>query len=453
MVAACCGRLRDYGVDVWRPCTGIGVTGCSTREAVATVRHVKNGAELTKGEFVSFEKNGGGKYVLCGNCSRFVIMAHLGPKLNEATGKNAMRASTFINDVLMITGTKDKRQIKVPGDAAGLFLEAGRLDKEEEETESMSDDGDPASPDAPRRNPRRVSTLADAPAASAVCPEDPLDELWPMARPLIPRNCFTHSVLVTMFRVLLINDGYIGVGKTAFDDHVEGQFVLRFFARLYPAISCTVFDELIGKPTPKGSKWDVREKNLIFIPRPRCLRTYMGSPYSIVSVITISSEVIMDVIKIFSKLGLRSLCLAVNFDKVHVTNKHCEVIQDWPTSDSLRKEPFVVGFKTMDDLSGARRSYAELANKSEIPENELADGVETVVLSDLENKLPRGLLVAGLPIGAENQTLIRNIVGRIRQEVLKAGMYVVYAGGDGAGPNIKALKSLPRACTSTTRVR
>ncbi|KAJ1452575.1 hypothetical protein M885DRAFT_568477, partial [Pelagophyceae sp. CCMP2097] len=187
-------------------------------------------------------------------------MAHAQPLLEKATGKSEnMKAADAINDLLKILGVHRKQ-------TAAAQLEDARSETRRITLESSSKD-----------------ERAEA---------DSLDVLWPLARHLIPRDCFTHSLIVTICCVLLIRDGRKCYGRSAFDGHLEGDAVLRLQVSLYPQVPASVFDVLRGDATPKGENWDVRTKNFIFFASPRTLRLYMGTSYSAVSVGTISSEVV-----------------------------------------------------------------------------------------------------------------------------------------------------------------
>jgi hypothetical protein len=70
--------------------------------------------------------------------------------------------------------------------------------------------------------------------------------LFREARKHIPKNSFTHSLIVTTCRKLLIEAGEKGHGRSPFDGHKEGENVMRFFVMIYPAYPASLFEALRG---------------------------------------------------------------------------------------------------------------------------------------------------------------------------------------------------------------
>ena len=166
------------------------------------------------------------------------------------------------------------------------------------------------------------------------------------------------------------------------------------------------------------------KKNLICVPCGRSMRRYTGSPFPMISVLTISSEVVCDVISALSKLGLHSKGPAVTFDKIH-TSAHCAVVIDWPSdsSNEVVKLAYLVGGLTKADLSGARLALSDLAQGCEkLEEATLATGFVTIMLHDTGGLLVNGLLAAAIPVAAENAELLFALLMRLRAEVFKAGI-------------------------------
>ena len=218
----CAGRFweGDDSTGVWVPCKGNGATYCTNREAKTTVRvrnqQIKDGAKFAS---MSFQK--ATKIWTCAGCSNIVIRAHVQPLLEAASSKSSMEEANFIDDVLKITGTKNttrckKRPNHDSSTPEGFFNEPGTDDEEEEEEwqqqEAQPDDAtDAPAPPVRRRSLRRVTLAKPEPPVT----EDPLDLLWPAARPLIPRFCFVYSIIVTICRVLLIQNGVETLGRSA----------------------------------------------------------------------------------------------------------------------------------------------------------------------------------------------------------------------------------------------
>ena len=107
-----------------------------------------------------------------------------------------------------------------------------------------------------RRGAGRAATVARRPKATPSKSnetEDELDALFRLARPLIPDISFFRSEIITGCRVLLWKKGgYLGIGRSPWDDHFHGQAVLRFWVGLYPFLSVSLCRELAGPPTPKA---------------------------------------------------------------------------------------------------------------------------------------------------------------------------------------------------------
>jgi hypothetical protein len=409
-MVACCGMRRVGSSVLWTPCPGAATVRCDEDQANVAVSFTAKTKSTNFGTEWSWEKKGD-KLRFCGDCALLVVMANAQPLLKNATGKSEkMKTAEAINDLLLILGVHRKQTA-----AAQLKDARSKLWRASEQSSSK-----------------------DTPAAA-----DPLDELLPLARPLIPRDCFTHSLLVTICRVLLIHDGKLGYGRSAFDGHFEGVDVLRFQAMLYPWVPASVFDALRGLPTPRGKKWDVCSKNLIFFADARTLRRYMGTPYSMRDVGTISSEVVSVVVGMLKRAG--KFALACTLDKVH-GNSSCAVVMD---GSGDKKRPFVCGAATQDDLSGAFLDYADLAGENGLDEKRLATGVLTILVHDLEGYFKNGLLAFVIPIGVETSGLIFAVMMRLRDEFFKAGCYLVHVGGDGAKSNLSAFEAIKAASTGT----
>ena len=233
-----------------------------------------------RGDQHSFVKDGNGKYKICADCAIVVVMAHYNPKLKASTGKERnMEMRDFCRDMLMMGGVLEEgHAFSAPNTAQGMY-------------DAVMNKPKPKVDDSQRET--RSSALADESSEEEEGEDedkDPLDELWPLARHLIPRNCFLHSIIVTSLRVLIMHDDDHVIDNAIWDRTFEGQMVLRWQVRLSPFLSNSMLQSLLGKITPKNKKWDVREQNLIFLASPRTVQRYAGTPFSLVSVLSISSE-------------------------------------------------------------------------------------------------------------------------------------------------------------------
>jgi hypothetical protein len=249
----------------------------------------------------------GGILWLCADCTIRVSEAILAPVYGKCTSRSGnMKEREFLCNVTKI--------------AAYFSLE--QSDGDEEDV-------------VPKRRVTASVTPTNAPSASD---DDLLDWVWLLARPLIPRYCFTRSFIVTICRVLLINNGkqVKGVGRSAFCGHVEGEDVLRFALVIYAAHSASIFDLFqgslfveefwglitsspLGSATPKGGPWDVRYKNLIGFPGRGMLQRYISTPLSLASVLCVSSEAINKVITVLKLSRMIGISVALTFDKVCAT--------------------------------------------------------------------------------------------------------------------------------------
>ena len=184
--------------------------------------------------------------------------------------------------------------------------------------------------------------------------------MFRLARPLIPDVSLFRSEIITGCRVLLWKKGgYEGIGRSPWDNHFHGQVVLKFWVGLYPFLSKSLCTELAGPPTPKGEAWSASAKNLIWMPTRATLSDYMGTPYPLVSVLTVHQQLLVDSLALIRHgSGVQRPSVFITFDKVHV-NKQGDIIYDGG-------EPFFVGGLTRTDLTGALRSYAELRRVSKV---------------------------------------------------------------------------------------
>ena len=74
----------------------------------------------------------------------------------------------------------------------------------------------------------------------------------------------------------------------------------------------------MGPPTPKGGDWDIKSKNLIFLPSQKTMRNYTGSPFTLRSVLTLganSNDTIISAIATFKSAGVDPCVVALTFDK------------------------------------------------------------------------------------------------------------------------------------------
>ena len=357
----------------------------------------------------------------------------------EKTGKKgSISERTFISDVLKMTSMKDSTRSLWPTGAArtadALFAECERdIEKEKKPAEAMDDD-DEDEPRARRVTEKFVEAKADGDG-------DLLDKLWPMARPFLPKKTLTYNVFVVTCLVILKNNDHMV--SAPWDAYFEGQEVLRWIARLYPSIGKSLYKELLGQATPKGERWDIKSKNLVFLPSYAMLKNYAGTPYSLRSVLTLgANDTIISAISTFKTAGVDPCVVAITFDKVHVNKQSMIVYEDG--------EPYLLGGATRSDLQGAMLKYSDLAGKSLVPEAELADGFLTLVLSDMFKKTPHGIFVKALPIGAENAALLYAVFKSMAEDVFGAGGYLIHGGGDGHVANLAALRDFKAWTTGTT---
>ena len=91
-------------------------------------------------------------------------------------------------------------------------------------------------------------------------------------------------------KTAIMHDDNHVIDNAIWDRTFEGQMVLRWQVRLSPFLSNSLLQSLLGKTTPKDKKWDVREQNLIFLASPRTVRRYAGTPFSLVSVLSLRSK-------------------------------------------------------------------------------------------------------------------------------------------------------------------
>ena len=129
----------------------------------------------------------------------------------------------------------------------------------------------------------------------------------------------------------------------------------------------------------------------------------MGTPYPLVSVLTVHQQLLVDSLAVIRhSSGVQRPSVFITFDKVHA-NKQGDIIYDGG-------KPFFVGGLTRTDLTGALRSYAELRRVSKVDESDLADGFLTVVLHDEGKTITHGCLIGVIPIGAETKEFIYAMV-------------------------------------------
>lgn len=275
----CCARWRESKDDDWQPCLGSADMSINGKMAQKTIEYTSKDKASWEGLEHSFVRDGNGKYKVCGDCACVVLMAHFNPKLKAFTSKEVnMKTRDFLRDMLMIGGVLEEGKAKpAPNTAQGMYeavmgKSKPKVDNSQRETRSSARADESSEEDEGEED------------------KDPLDELWPIARHLIPRNCFLHSIIVTSLRVLIMHDDDHVIDGAIWDRTFEGQMVLRWQVRLSPFLSNSILQALLGKITPKNTKWDVREQNLIFLASPRTVQRYAGTPFSLVSVLSISSE-------------------------------------------------------------------------------------------------------------------------------------------------------------------
>jgi len=343
---SCCGQWRSGSHGIWIKCAGTGDTDAPTKEQAAlTEAFMKMSGKSRKGREWSCVEPKDERASVCYGCAAFVVMAHLQPRLSEATSKQGkMKPRDYLHDVLMISGTHARALKAVDPDSVR------RVSKEHAET--------------------RIVVAGDA---------DPLPALLALAQPLILRPSFTHSLMVTICRKLLVEAGFVGHGRSPFSGCFEGEDVKRFCVWLYAFYPSSLFDALRGSATAKGQKWDVREKNCIWVVHPRELRRLIASPYPIISALTISADYVMVLVGTLNSLGLSNKSVFVSFDKIHA-NASCATAQDFPSStNKLERRNYVFGPKTNDDLSGARLECGDIPeNKAHCDEKDLATGFVTI---------------------------------------------------------------------------
>ena len=171
------------------------------------------------------------------------------------------------------------------------------------------------------------------------------------------------------------------------------------------------------------------------MPTDKTIREYMGTPYSLVSVLTVHQQLLVDSLAVIRhSSGVQRPSVFITFDKVHV-NKQGDIIYDGG-------KPFFVGGLTRTDLTGALRSYAELRRVSKVDESDLADGFLTVVLHDEGKTITHGCLIGVIPIGAETKEFIYAMVLKYADLSFDANARLVHGSGDGHAANISALVSV-----------
>ena len=494
----CCARWRKKKEDGWQPCDGSADFNINGKMAQKAIEYTSKDKASWGGLEHSFVKHGNGKYRVCSDCAIVVVMAHYNPKLKAHTSKvKNMKTESFCHDMLMMGGVLEEGYaVSAPNTAQGMYdavmgKSKPKVDNSQRETRSSAR-ADESSEEEESEDEDR----------------DPLDELWPLARHLIPRNCFLHSIIVTSLRVLIMHDKDHVIDGAIWDRTFEGQMVLRWQVRLSPFLSNSILQALLGKITPKDKKWDVREQNLIFLASPRTVRRYAGTPFSLISVLSISSEqtkrlvsicgaenkfrgafpvnpregddavgttparwrdlastpsssprklrrasdsLVDSQVSILIGLGLKSKAIAVTVDKIHA-DPSCAVIEDWATPDAITKEPFLVGPATKDDLTGALLSYEKVHDLRKLPNGMLATGFTTFCICPLEiDKLDNGMLGWALPVAGERAAFIENSVFRIQEEFFFAGFYAVHGAGDGL--NLGAMRTVSAACTGTAETK
>ena len=435
MVKTCCALRRKGPQDAWTACKGCAPHQISGEEAKkAIVFALKDRAAEQR----RFEADSDDKYWVCAECAVLSLRACLSPHNFDATGKQNIKSQDVVNDVLVIAGVKDSRR-----------KDRRKSGEKKRTSEEIYDEcvREVAAEKEKKKGPAAVQALAERPpsrASAKATPsksnetEDELDILFRLARPLIPDISFFRSEIITGCRVLLWKKkGYEGIGRSPWDDHFHGQAVLRFWAGLYPFLSQSLCKELAGPPTPKGEAWSASEKNLIWMPTDKTLREYMGTPYSLVSVLTVHQQLLVDSLALIRHgSGVQRPSVFITFDKVHV-NKQGDIIYDGG-------KPFFVGGLTRTDLTGALRSYAELRRVSKVDESDLADGFLTVVLHDEAKTITHGCLIGVIPIGAETKEFIYAMVLKYADLSFDANARLVHGSGDGHAANISRCRGWRR---------
>ena len=429
----CCAFTRDSDLHCFSRCRGSGFTAVNGREAKAAIKYYKKAKPQHKGKEYTFVPNDDDKIYLCAECGFRVLFAKLTTQLEGATSKRVFEPREAVNDILHICGAKDKSlrteaHRRSTGSSMNAFFDEPDTDDEPEAAEQQDE--------------QLIVPVIES-------SDDPLDVLWPLAREYFRRHSFMYDVIVTSCRVVLQHSGWGGLGRNVFDDHLEGQQVVRFWSRLWPYMSESFTEELIGGATPKGEEWRVEKQNLIFVPSASTLRRYMGTPFPVVSVLTITSDQVNRIITVLASLGLATNEVAVTLDKIAVSAT-CTAVDDWPNAEAPSKRRLLLGGLTKLDLTGAVQGYDDVAALLSLLEDGLATGFLTLVVSHLEKmrKLRRGLFSFAIPIAGEGAEIVRNIVLRLRLELFRAKWFLIHGGGDGA--NLPALKGIEKESTGTT---
>jgi hypothetical protein len=128
IVMSCCGQWRFQSHGVWTKCGGTGDTDAPTKEQAALTqefmkmsRYAGRGVCANKGsrrprEWSCVEPKDERPSV-CYECAAFVIMAHLQPRLEEATSKQGkMKPRDLLHDVLMVSGAHARARETVDSD-------------------------------------------------------------------------------------------------------------------------------------------------------------------------------------------------------------------------------------------------------------------------------------------------------------------------------------------------
>ena len=242
--------------------------------------------------------------------------------------------------------------------------------------------------------------------------------------------------MFTTLRVGLILNYVNCYGRHVWHDRPEGQDVLRLFAVLSTVATESVMDALRGGAIPKETNkfvdniFDLRLLNLVAVPTARTLRSYMGTPWRIRDVITISDAVLDAALWSFAttKRSTGHL-LGATFDCVYGKSK-AELVKD---ADG---KFIVIGGATVKGLVGAALEDDDIAEGDQFNDKTVATKLMTVVLHSFHDR--RDILVAILPINEETGSLIAEVFLTLRDKIYSKGSFLVFAGGDGARSNLNA---------------
>jgi hypothetical protein len=387
-------------------CCSVGGVPCPRLEAVTRVTKDEMEAATMSSSLNNWKREDQLSYdlkrsrVVCDHHVFDVIKAPLKDLYLDATGNDFMDRRDFIRAVLMVTGTHKSSPSNV------------------EET--------------PAKRPR----VSIAPGSVVT---DVLSDTFKAARPYITNFCFVYAFMLTLLRAVLICNNVSGYGRHVWDGSKEGTDVLRFFAVLYTISSQATLDALRGGAIAEDvetfvdGKYDLRLVNLPCVPTYGQLKRYMGSPWRIQDVLSISSTVLSAALGVFPPRppphSARHL-LAVTFDAVYGESR-AEIVKD------LDGRFVVVGGGTVDGLVGAALSAAGLSGDF-FGKDEIATKLCTVVLQSFHSK--HDILVAILPINEETGVLISTIFFLLRRILFDLGSWLIFAGGDGAKCNLEAWK-------------